>query len=322
MRSILTAAVALVVVAAAVSAPTASAAAPAHAADLDCADFDSQAAAQAYFLAHGGPASDPDRLDGDHDGIACESNPCPCGSSTIPTPTVPLPPAPVPVPPSPPAACAPGTVSGIAFSGLPASVRVGRSIDFSVEEVDDGSITASAYSIELRDVHGRALKHVTGRNATLLLTRGTGDVQVVATALEVPFDPSKPACIRTIETTVRAIDAVMFYRKCWGPTQRPRVIVIACADAGLQFRGLRWRHWGATVARATGTALINDCDPFCAAGSWHRLPVKVRLSGPRRCPQQGFYAYERIQWRIGGRLDFGYVSRTGGFRVRCAAYGY
>jgi hypothetical protein len=46
--------------------------------DKDCKDFRSQRAAQLFFLRHGGPRYDPDRLDGDHDGIACEDNPCPC----------------------------------------------------------------------------------------------------------------------------------------------------------------------------------------------------------------------------------------------------
>ena len=46
--------------------------------DRDCGDFPSQAAAQNFFLANGGPANDPHRLDDEGDGIACESNPCPC----------------------------------------------------------------------------------------------------------------------------------------------------------------------------------------------------------------------------------------------------
>jgi hypothetical protein len=48
------------------------------ASDKDCADFASQRAAQIFFLKHGGPRHDPDRLDGDNDGVACEDNPCPC----------------------------------------------------------------------------------------------------------------------------------------------------------------------------------------------------------------------------------------------------
>jgi Excalibur calcium-binding domain len=50
----------------------------ASASDKDCADFPSQRAAQFFFLKHGGPRSDPHRLDADDDGVACEDNPCPC----------------------------------------------------------------------------------------------------------------------------------------------------------------------------------------------------------------------------------------------------
>ena len=79
-------------------APPAQASGPrANAADLDCSDFSTQADAQSYFVSLGGPSSDPDQLDGDGDGIACELNPCPCSHSTAPeTPTPPAPPAPPP----------------------------------------------------------------------------------------------------------------------------------------------------------------------------------------------------------------------------------
>ena len=47
-------------------------------ADLDCADFDTQAQAQRFFLDNN-PSADPHGLDGnDDDGLACESLPCPC----------------------------------------------------------------------------------------------------------------------------------------------------------------------------------------------------------------------------------------------------
>ena len=42
-------------------------------ADRDCGDFGSQAEAQRFFIANGGPSSDPHKLDRDNDGIACES---------------------------------------------------------------------------------------------------------------------------------------------------------------------------------------------------------------------------------------------------------
>ncbi len=40
--------------------------------DLDCSDFASAAEAQKAFLAAGGPLSDPNNLDADGDGLACE----------------------------------------------------------------------------------------------------------------------------------------------------------------------------------------------------------------------------------------------------------
>lgn len=48
--------------------------------DLDCADFATQKQAQEFFEAND-PEADPHRLDGDHDGVACEDNPCPCSAA-------------------------------------------------------------------------------------------------------------------------------------------------------------------------------------------------------------------------------------------------
>lgn len=49
------------------------AAAPASAGDKDCSDFRTWKQAQRFYEKHGGPQRDPHRLDGDDDGIACES---------------------------------------------------------------------------------------------------------------------------------------------------------------------------------------------------------------------------------------------------------
>lgn len=43
--------------------------------DRDCGDFSTQAEAQAFYEAAGGPVSDPHRLDSEGDGVACESLP-------------------------------------------------------------------------------------------------------------------------------------------------------------------------------------------------------------------------------------------------------
>ncbi len=54
------------------------AAATAHRLDKDCDNFKTQKEAQIFYIKHGGPRYDPDDLDGDDDGVACEDNPCPC----------------------------------------------------------------------------------------------------------------------------------------------------------------------------------------------------------------------------------------------------
>jgi len=61
-----------------------------RAVDYNCSDFSNQAEAQVYLL-----PGDPYGLDGDNDGVACESLPCPCstGSAPAPPPPAPAPPA-------------------------------------------------------------------------------------------------------------------------------------------------------------------------------------------------------------------------------------
>ncbi len=58
----------------------------------NCSSFATQSSAQYYLELY---PSDPSRLDGDHDGVACESNKCPCGADPIPSEPEPTPPPPV-----------------------------------------------------------------------------------------------------------------------------------------------------------------------------------------------------------------------------------
>ena len=59
-------------------------------ADKNCSDFANQRDAQQYFDSHGGsPSNNVDDLDRDHDGTACDSNPCPCSKPGEGKPTEP-----------------------------------------------------------------------------------------------------------------------------------------------------------------------------------------------------------------------------------------
>lgn len=65
---------------------------------------------------------------------------------------------------------------------------------------------------------------------------------------------------------------------------RPARIVIACADGNFALTRLSWTSWTRRHAVATGTAVINLCDPTCAGGRFASFPVNVELRRPRRCP--------------------------------------
>lgn len=92
-------AVVRVCVAAALMAALPSSAAATHAGDVNCSDFATQAAAQSHLLAHPG---DPDGLDGDSNGRACQALPCPCSATNAPAPPPPpaMPPPPATTPSS------------------------------------------------------------------------------------------------------------------------------------------------------------------------------------------------------------------------------
>lgn len=61
--------------------PPAAVAGPAEG-DRNCSDFGNQREAQEHFIRRGGPDRDPDGLDSDGNGVACESLRCPCSSSS------------------------------------------------------------------------------------------------------------------------------------------------------------------------------------------------------------------------------------------------
>ncbi|MDO5097257.1 MAG: hypothetical protein Q4D85_00760 [Corynebacterium sp.] len=63
----------------------------------------------------------------------------------------------------------------------------------------------------------------------------------------------------------------------------PKEVVLSCGDANYTVDNLRWDTWRADTATAHGTAHINDCDPFCAEGTFHQAPVTVTARDLRDC---------------------------------------
>jgi hypothetical protein len=113
------------------------------------------------------------------------------------------------------------------------------------------------------------------------LDLGDRPVRIDATFTEQALDGT--TCTRTISRRVRGVLRVYFPSRCFNFRQRPRNVIVACGDGNFQLRQMRWRRWARPVARG----LVNDCIPYCAAGSFHRIPIRVRLSDRRLCRNVG-----------------------------------
>lgn len=82
-------------------------------------------------------------------------------------------------------------------------------------------------------------------------------------------------------TTPRAHHATVRVVPCAGaPVVRPRTDVITCADANWYLTDIHWVRWSSSAAVARATDHLNDCDPFCAEGTFHSAPTVIVLSDP------------------------------------------
>ncbi|MEU8777018.1 hypothetical protein [Streptomyces sp. NPDC048606] len=70
------------------------------------------------------------------------------------------------------------------------------------------------------------------------------------------------------------------------PQVKPEEYLLACGDGNNRLVGLDWKSWGRTTATATGTDMVNDCKPYCAAGRFRGYPVEVTLSHPENDPDR------------------------------------
>lgn len=99
------------------------------------------------------------------------------------------------------------------------------------------------------------------------------------------------------------------------PTVRPKKIIVACGDANFYFTKLVWSSWNGKQAVASGTATLNDCKPYCAAGHFHSYRATVTLARPRAC-SNGEREFTRMGWRFVSGPPAG-MHRTGGRSLPC-----
>ncbi|MEU5540653.1 hypothetical protein, partial [Streptomyces sp. NPDC020362] len=62
---------------------------------------------------------------------------------------------------------------------------------------------------------------------------------------------------------------------------RPTDFILACGDGNSRLVELHWTQWSPDAATAVGVNAVNDCKPYCAAGTFRLYPVTVRLDRPQ-----------------------------------------
>ncbi|MFB7508928.1 hypothetical protein [Streptomyces broussonetiae] len=70
---------------------------------------------------------------------------------------------------------------------------------------------------------------------------------------------------------------------------RPGDFILACGDGNSRLTALRWSQWGPDGAKGVGVNWVNDCTPYCAAGTFHSYPVVIRLSGEQAWKKHPYF---------------------------------
>ncbi|MYW18902.1 hypothetical protein GT045_14390 [Streptomyces sp. SID486] len=93
----------------------------------------------------------------------------------------------------------------------------------------------------------------------------------------------------------------------WHRTVRPDDFLLACGDGNSRLTGLHWDKWSPGGATAVGLNLVNDCKPYCAAGTFHAYPVSIRLDGSKTWKKHPeFQRYTRLSLTYPGVRPEGY----------------
>jgi hypothetical protein len=149
----------------------------------------------------------------------------------------------------------------------------------------------------------------------MLRSGRAGAAGIVALALLVPqagatSDPAPTA----------AQNRVLLIYNCERGKFKPSTVIVTCADANFRVRGISWSSWTGQEATGRGTALVNDCDPNCAAGTFRRYPIRLRAFRPREtgsCVPGSLFT--RLAWRFPQAKPPG--PRTGRTRLLCPPSG-
>lgn len=103
--------------------------------------------------------------------------------------------------------------------------------------------------------------------------------EVVDTSTEVIEQNEYPAWMdEVIDPPIGVDSKKVFTFVCELPTRKATMFTTTCADFGIAVFDIKWKVWGINGATGTGVFSANDCEPDCASGTRHEVPVHVWLT--------------------------------------------
>ena len=88
-------------------------------------------------------------------------------------------------------------------------------------------------------------------------------------------------------------------KDCTTPKVEPKSILLACGDAGIELKQMRWNRWKTAKAKGKGKVSIQSFDPSCAEGPVNNYKVNVTLLNIKNatCGGQTLPMYRRAHLR-------------------------
>jgi heme/copper-type cytochrome/quinol oxidase subunit 2 len=68
------------------------------------------------------------------------------------------------------------------------------------------------------------------------------------------------------------------------PQIQPAYLQLGCGSGGESVVNITWKTWSPLEAYGEGTYQLNDCQPSCSQGNYHKFPAAVQLSNPVSSP--------------------------------------
>jgi hypothetical protein len=216
---------------------------------------------------------------------------------------------------APPPPCDPNTVPAVKLAGLAKKVVIGKRETFGLEDTTSPANVPGPVEVRMVAKDGKGATFFRGdtnrrglRIFAIWFRFGDPPARVYASYTEV--QPDGTECFREVSQKVSAKDRVYFPSNCDNAKQKPKRIIVSCADGGIQLKSLRWRGWNKKKAKARGKAWVNDCKPYCARGTFHTYPARAQVSKPHFCREERRYLYRRLKIRSRGRslkVNFGFA---------------